>query len=838
MAGARAVAEANKSDTGGDGGAKALAKPRTPPPPIDFKSLWPIPALILAVGLFVAGLVVAVSSRPKPDPGVPLAEAERLVANQQFEEAIEYLNTGARPLVDSEFATDEHRVRFFLARARAFSGAQAKLGLSREENHRTILADFEAAEKLGAELDPSDIERLAETKLALDDVDGAWERTRKLPDAEGARKVRLMKQIVEHNLAHPGATRAAMSLELLAELSASPELPAADRAWVLLRQSEMLLAMGRAEDAVSKLLREIQRLRDVPSETLGELYLLLGKAYFETGQHATATRQLEVADSVLDPSSERRADTATLLGMILQAAGRLEAAKDKFVQVVQDYAMSPAYPAAVLGEAESEAGLSNHDLAVGKYAELVELVHKASSESRRPGGFAFGFGRDRVFQSLMDRQRERFESGELQLSLRYGQLAESMFAEPETPPALLDALARTHRRIADETVQSARTARGEDFTIASLDPATRAEVRQHYVAAGEFFRRHAQALAATDSAGSSASLWQSADSFDLSGDLEEARRGFATYGDGASDDDPRKPESRFRLAQIFQAKGEHAAAAALFRGLVDARAGVISDRSIVPLAQSLASLGDQSSREEAERQLLRVVDGTVLAPSAREYREALIELGGLYYVSGQFALAIPRLEQALERYPEDARRESVRFRLADSLRLEARSIDATLTQALPQAERDQLMEKRATHLASAVKLYDEVRSSLESKPEPSLTALERLQLRNATFYIGDCLFDLGDFDKAIAAYDAARLRYADDPASLVAIVQIVAAYVQQGKYPQARTANERARQQLARFPDEVWTRPELPMEKRHWERWLDARTLLEQQAGAAPAPAP
>ncbi len=102
------------------------------------------------------------------------------------------------------------------------------------------------------------------------------------------------------------------------------------------------------------------------------------------------------------------------------------------------------------------------------------------------------------------------------------------------------------------------------------------------------------------------------------------------------------------------------------------------------------------------------------------------------------------------------------------------------------------------------------------------------------FYQGDCAYDLGDFDSAITYYDDAKQKYSDEPASLVAMVQIVNAYVQRGEWAKAATANERAVQQLEKFPDSVWSKPGLPMEKKHWTRWLDSRALLDhrQQATA------
>jgi hypothetical protein len=64
------------------------------------------------------------------------------------------------------------------------------------------------------------------------------------------------------------------------------------------------------------------------------------------------------------------------------------------------------------------------------------------------------------------------------------------------------------------------------------------------------------------------------------------------------------------------------------------------------------------------------------------------------------------------------------------------------------------------------------------------------------------------------------------------MAQIVSAYVEEGEWGKAATANERARQHLAKFPDSVWSMPNLPMEKKHWERWLDSRALLERRAQA------
>src|SRR5262249_21346365 len=148
------------------------------------------------------------------------------------------------------------------------------------------------------------------------------------------------------------------------------------------------------------------------------------------------------------------------------------------------------------------------------------------------------------------------------------------------------------------------------------------------------------------------------------------------------DTDPRRPEAKFRLAQVFQAKTppEYTTAAALYRGLVEARdandptrsAGGGSDAAVVPLAQCLLSDTDPSNDDEADQLLFSVVkDGSRMSPDATAFRDALIELGASNYRRQKYADAIGWLEQAVKRYKDDKRVESTRYLLADSLRRES-----------------------------------------------------------------------------------------------------------------------------------------------------------------------
>src|SRR5262249_211196 len=141
-------------------------------------------------------------------------------------------------------------------------------------------------------------------------------------------------------------------------------------------------------------------------------------------------------------------------------------------------------------------------------------------------------------------------------------------------------------------------------------------------------------------------------------------------------------------------------------------------------------------------------------------------------------------------------------------------------------QRQELLATRADRLRKALVMFEEVRGGLEGKDERRRTALEEVQLRNSYFYPGDCAFDLKDGELAIRHYGPAKERHPKDPASLVAMIQIVNAHVRQGDLQRAAAANERAKRFFDSLPDSVWDDPNLPMSRKDWERWLGSTVQL------------
>ena len=125
---------------------------------------------------------------------------------------------------------------------------------------------------------------------------------------------------------------------------------------------------------------------------------------------------------------------------------------------------------------------------------------------------------------------------------------------------------------------------------------------------------------------------------------------------------------------------------------------------------------------------------------------------------------------------------------------------------------------RVERLTKARKYYDQVIELC--KVTPPGEEIGKLQLKLAHFYRADAMFDLGEYADAIKLYDAAALRYQDDPSALAAYVQIVNAYCAMGKRDEAKAANERVKWLLRRMPEGSFEENRVSMPKEHWDQWL------------------
>lgn len=848
----KAVASKGKDRKPGDG-------PR-------LRDLWQYPALLLGAALFITGVVAAFATKPDFDVENGLAHAQALVDEGRGEPALAELNGRLLDKLGVSEAPLDQRRQFHRLRAAAMYLEMRAKGLQSDANYKRIIEELATLESLGVELEAAEVARSIEAHLAIGENDEAIRLVNRIDPEDAERRQRMLKMVIRaalDDLAEDDQShdRFEQALTLLTRLAADPSLDERDRIWTIARQAELRLAAGYNAEAVAHLLREMQRVDRLRSEEAGELYVLLGRAYFNLGQYTESAQRLSQADTTLAPTDLLRATTNVLLGRIAMLQGDSELARDRFAFVTTSFGAAKDVHEAWLGLAESEAILGNFDQAAEAYKVLVENLRRDpaideaeasgpdDAHASAPGATAHPTDSHapdahadshagaaptashgppaslplsaRLMSSLRNLSTDRLDADDPSSTLRFAQIADQVRGEKDAPDWTSRVQARAHRRLADSLVD-ASSPQGDRSRLDEADPVALREIKSRYLAAADQFRRHAMKVIGSDDEAYGDSLWNAAESADLAGDHERAIKWFGEFVNGRPLD-ARRDSARFRIAKAHEAQSELAPAINLYRELIASNPSSGEGfRSYVPLARSLFRDADPTNDIEAENLLRQVLGGSIIPPDAPEFRIALDELGRHLVRAGRYPEAITRLTESLERFPDAPDALVVRFHLAEALRLSGKQIADQLTQAMPESQRRELERVRRDRLRQAMGEYERVALRTGEPIDAHISGVEANAIRNAFFFRADCAFDLGDFDRAIEFYDAAAQRFSDDPASLVAMVQIVNAYAATDRWTEARTAHERARQRFRELPPEAFDRPDLPMDRRHWERWLDS----------------
>jgi len=801
-----------------------------------WREIWPLPLLGMGGILLAAGVYMAVSTAPDPVFAPALENADRLIRDGQYETAIDELNERVYPYLGRAELGPASEARFRVLLARALFGGQHDLEFPQPINDENIVSQFLAAEKIADELAQSDIERLAKTYISQGDLARAKVRADELIDP--ATTAELYREIIDvgRNLARPDYADLSMTVD---EYLNAPGLGDTDRVWGLARRAEMQIELGYTSEAIDGLLREMPLLigRDIPGS--GELFVLLGRGYLESGAFREAIHELERADNdaILPPEDPARAQgrlyLAEATANIAVDDDELRLARDMYEEVSQGGGEKPVYLAALFGLARTESALNDDDAAMEAYDALITEMSGRDAPPRPTAEEV-----SESMEAVAVKHESSWAAGgavqEIGLMLRYSERAMSLFTIDSAPTPLLALLSRGHEASARTKLGFGPETTGKRFSLddlRELDPATLRQAKRHLIQAASFARINADRYIIDNYDTYADMLWRSALLSDAAGDRAQAIASLTLFADTVQTD-PRQPEARFRLGQLFQSKGEYKTAAGYYSELIEesrgedtSGAGQWADLSFVPLAQCYIADVDDSNDDDAVRLLEQSIDGTRGGPDRPEFLQAVVELGHLAMRQGRYNDAIARYEEVLERDPDSAT-PAIRFKLGDALRMLAAEIEDRLKEPLSDRETGILSSERASHLRAAIDSFKAVRDALEKVEPRSLSELQATYLRNAYFYLGDCAFDLGQFDESIEFYSMARARYPREPAVLVALMQVVNAHIELGDLSSARTANERAKAYYQTLPAEVWDDPNLPLDRREWQRWLDANARL------------
>lgn len=787
----------------------------------DWKSLWQTPALLATAGVLLLGLAYTISTKPDPVLRPALEHSDALLKAEQYEQAIELLNTKVYPFVmEPEGTSAGDRIHYHLNKARAIDRGQRAAGFEDDRNFVSIIREYLEAERLGAVLDAPDLAALAKVYLARGELETAKIRASQIPMARRDLRDRLNHQIVDDLLDRP-VPETESAMEVLGVMLADSELGMDERVWAMERQARIQLENGFVDETITRILREMPRLERAEADGRSRLHLLLARGYLELGANDLARKQIGHAYDQAGAGDPHYSEILLAQAQLEDTEGNIYEARDLYGQITDNYSRDRVYPWSLVGLGETQAAIGESELSIEAYDTLVGNYNSFGIESEP--------SRMQVLDSVLSRASDSLASGMPEDGLRYTTLGERLFEGQEIPAGILSMLVDGHKAMAEKLLGNPLD---ESRSLLHLDPSTRAQVQRHLIAAATNARMHSERFVVSNLPKHAQSLWTAADLYDRAGDQHEAIIAFQTYANSMPSD-PRYAEALFRLGESLRAVGDFQKSAEIYEQLIQDREGVLgadigpfADASFVPLAQAYLYDEDTENDAKAEQLLLVALSGTKVSTETELYRTALLEIAGHFDSTGRAERAIERYEEFVARYEGDPETAVVIYRLAEAHRRLGDQIEISLVEAMPAVERNERLAKMRSHRNKAIGHYENAIRALSALRLTRRGIFESIALRNAFFYLGDCAFDLNEYDEAIRYYDIARDRYAEDPASLVAMVQIVNSYIAKDEIGRAATANERARRFYSSIPDDVWEDPNLPMDRGDWERWLDSSAML------------
>lgn len=761
--------------------------------------LWQAPLLLLSLGLFGYAAYLFIDPKAGPTVEEKLAGARNYVKYGRAEAGIEQLNK----MLDAGKLSREQESQVHLALAAALDGAQQQNRISVAANHLRIIEQIRIAMAQGAKPDAEIYKRLGESYDALDRPADALDSFRKAMALDADRSLSLQRKVIDLQLSRQDVGPAEAGLD---EYLKDKRLTDAERAWAIGEKAQLLIDRENFVEAKS-LLSESLRL-DANPLNQGQVNYRLGYCAWKLGNDAEAERLLRVAREQFKGRHTLDGDAAYVLGRIYDTRNDAKTAQSFYQDVIATHPDAKVATLARLGRGVTRVQLGSDDAGLSDLHDVVAEVTTKESRKKYAGDVVTGL---RTISGLLT-ARSKFD-------LALESLAYEQELTPDPAAGFYSRLAIVYERRADQLEKSALVGSAADrIKNAQL-------VRETRTKAGDAYVAFSRALTIADDKGYGDALWKGVELYDRAANIPSVMSALDLFV-AERPDDALAPEALLRLGRAYQAAGMFDKAVAAFqRNQFRYPQSFAASRSAVPLAQAYIAKGPESYGK-AESVLRSVIENNpLLTPDSEEFKQALFELAQLYYRTNRFEESVSRLEELTERYPNDPRLGQLLFLMADSYRKSASLLDVRL--AMGAKEKDPAVNVDAAEASLAKRdrlnkakgLYDRV-VDLYRASTSTLGETDKLYLKLAQFYRADCLYDLGTYDEAIRAYDAAAFRYQEDPSALAAYVQIVNSYCALGKIDEAKTANERAKWLLRRMPQESFTDGSFAMPKAYWEQWL------------------
>jgi tetratricopeptide (TPR) repeat protein len=340
-------------------------------------------------------------------------------------------------------------------------------------------------------------------------------------------------------------------------------------------------------------------------------------------------------------------------------------------------------------------------------------------------------------------------------------------------------------------------ARAADLPLTQAEPLRR-EGRAQLRRAGRTFQRLAEHRVTTSHYPDD--LWDSAQCYLEGQAYEHAVETLQQYL--KSRPRRRHPRALLNLGEALLAVGQLDEAIAVLEECIEFHPrDAASFRARLAAGQAYQEKGEI---KKAQALLEENLNGGFLTPESNEWRDSLFMLGRVLHFTGQYEEVIPRLEEAVARYPDAPQAIEARYLIADAYRRRAKLIQEKLNDDLIESVRAALSQQISELLGAALDQCRHARDALTQREKTAdLSRKEKSLLRDCYFSVGSILFERGQHEEAIQAYTLATGRYPNVPETLEAYVQIARAYHRLGKPDQAQRTVEQARVVLDRIGSEA-----------------------------------
>lgn len=594
----------------------------------------------------------------------------------------------------------------------------------------------------------------------------------------------LLRHVAELRADRVGAPPDVLEKEVDRLTSASSARPDILR-WAVERKIDYVCDRGQCELAPSIVDEQALRFSDEP---WGDwLDYLRSYAAFRVGNGDVAEVLLRDLRERLTMRGELYDKSGWLLGMVVLGDDRrqrpLEAAT--FFRDVVSSTSTPVHAAAAeLGLAESLVALERFDQALDRYRGVVRKLKRLPPNPVLDAPV--------VATSLTVSSEALRRAGQFRAALDFATEAVNLVSPEDAPrrTLLLDRLAGTQVALARRL-----RARANELNAADGSPERirdlRAEARSLLLSSASAYSE-IEDLRTMDETDAGQAAWLAAERTNESGDLAATIDAMERFIFRHSES-PLIARALRYLGQAQQAAGQFADAVESYQqNLRRFPRTPDAGSSLIPLARCYMAMGDEYADQAKKTLKIILDDSDVFTPIAPEYADALFLMAEVLKQTGAWEEAVPVFEEAIERYASDPRVTRARFLLGDCYRQSGLALTEDFEKADFAGERQRLLVERERRLRRAARMFERVVTDDESRDPSTLSRLDAVYLRHARLYIGDCYFELGEYDKALARYERSAWMYRGTSAALSAYVQIINCHVFQGDREEASAALRRA----------------------------------------------